>query len=107
MHPIIKELRPLLFDSKLAVRVAMAELIAVVAKIGAYAWWEMFPPSELVSVMGSDNDAVGSIISNMLFSQFVAGKTLDLQVCCILFCTPAEPCLLLWHRMWINGLTLL
>ena len=76
----LKDLKPLLFDPSRSVRRAMVELIQQVANIKSFQWWEIFPPADLVSVMGSDNKEVAGIIHNMLFTQFVEGDDLNLQV---------------------------
>lgn len=86
----LKELKPLLFDKNRSVRRAMVELIQQVANIKSFKWWEIFPPADLISVMGSDNKEVAGIIHNMLFTQFVEGDDLNLQV-------PASPLQHLHH----------
>lgn len=58
----------------------MVELIQQVANMKSFKWWEIFPPADLISVMGSDNKEVAGIIHNMLFTQFVDGDDLNLQV---------------------------
>lgn len=75
-----QDLKPLLYDSSRSVRKAMVEFIQQVAGIKTLKWWESFPPADLVSIMGSDNKDVAEIIHNMLFTQYVEGDDLNLQV---------------------------
>jgi hypothetical protein len=76
----LKDLKPLLFDSNRSVRKAMVELVQQIANVRSFRWWEIFPPADLISIMGSDNAEVAGIIHNMLFTQFVEGDDLNLQV---------------------------
>jgi hypothetical protein len=58
----------------------MVELVQQIANVRSFKWWEIFPPADLISIMGSDNAEVAGIIHNMLFTQFVEGDDLNLQV---------------------------
>jgi hypothetical protein len=93
----LKDLKPLLFDSNRSVRRAMVELVQQVANIKSFKWWEIFPPADLISIMGSDNPEVAGIIHNMLFTQFVEGDDLNLQVHCRnLLCLHSVQLVLSW-----------
>lgn len=71
MALLLPNLRPVLFDANMNVRVRMASLLMRVSHIKALKWWTVVPAPELLHIMGNDCDAVAKIIQAMLFSQFI------------------------------------
>ena len=77
---MLRDLKPLLYDPSRSVRRAMVELVHQVANIKSFKWREIFPPADLMSIMGADHKEVAGVVSNMLFTTFVDGDDLNLQV---------------------------
>jgi len=71
MALLLPNLRPVLFDANMNVRVRMASLMMRVSQIQELKWWTVIPVPELLHVMGNDCDPVAKIIQAMLFSQFI------------------------------------
>lgn len=83
MALLLPNLRWVMFDANLNVRVRMASLVKRVSQIKTFEWWNIFPVAELLSVMAKDCDAVAKTVQAMLFSQYIdCGASSSLEVRC-------------------------
>eukprot|EP00892_Ulva_mutabilis_P008376 jgi/Ulvmu1/5910/UM026_0032.1 len=71
MALLLPNLRLVMFDSNMNVRIRMASLMMRVSQIKTLEWWTIVPVPELLHVMGRDCDAVAKIVQMMLFSQYI------------------------------------
>lgn len=71
MALLLPNLRLVIYDSNVKVRVRMASLLMRVSQIKTLKWWEIVPVPELLHVMGTDCDAVAKTVQAMLCSQYI------------------------------------
>lgn len=81
MAVMLPNLRPLLFDPVVKVRIAMAELLERVGTLNTLQWWTIVPAEELMGVLATDKSAVAPYVQSLLFSQLIKPEpALDLEV---------------------------
>lgn len=79
---LLPNLRRLLWDPVVRVRVAMAQLLERVSTLNTIKWTSIVSAAELVDILATDKSAVGPIIQRLLFSQFVNKVAhMDMEVC--------------------------